>query len=139
MAYISAFNYCDRVQNMTNKEGQIRNIITPLSELRPINIPGNYTFTIASTITELDTTVDNVLEIFFHAADESQSENTLIMNISKNIIDPNTGKTPDSINIDIDLRNVVLRKEGMYKTVFKLNGSVLAEYPIKVKKEVIGK
>ena len=126
--------YCDRIQNDMTDKGPVRSIVTPLSELNPISIPGNYSFSIACVMAGFDITKNNKIEIGFY--DPDGNLNTQIMNLviaANSITVPDGRAFPEYFNLDLDVRNAILLKEGEYNTRIKHNDIELGNYPILVR------
>ena len=131
MARVSSFVFCDQIRTDITPNGPVRNIISPLIELRPINIPGNYSFAIACTISEYN----------------PKQENHFVVNL----LDP-SGKTemilkadippavenmpvPTTVNLDIDQRNTVFSQEGEFTVEIILNDEILTSQKLTVRKK----
>lgn len=135
MSYIASFVYCDQIQNNMTPQGLTRNIVTPLIDLQPINIPGNYTFSIACTFADVNVRDNNAFEVFFqNPKGDTISKVNVIIPAKMLLNQQNEDKGIDSLNLDVDLRNVVLNTEGMFSTVIFHNGSKAGEYPINVRR-----
>ena len=65
--YINSFVYWDKVTNEVNPANSTvnRNIVSPLNELRPINIPGNYTFSVSCGISGINPATENHIAFRF--------------------------------------------------------------------------
>lgn len=125
MPYVSSFVYCDNVKSeMVNNVEQTQ-IMNVLQAITPIAIPTHFTFYISfclSGITDVNSLLDVTLkmnhgEVIFSTGDfkiQANNQNTLQMNM--------------------EFRNLVLLKEGILSTYIKVNNVELAQYDIEVKK-----
>ncbi len=138
MEYINSFVYCDKITNEFNPTNGAmnRNIASPLNDLRPVSIPGNFTFSIACSISHIDVEKNN--HVAFHFIDPDGNE---IMPRIEAYIPQGTLIAPNgekgNLNMDLEYRNLVFKSEGLYKTQVEFNKTILGEYPIEVKKAVI--
>ena len=125
---IRSFTYCNDVINDSNGYPLISG---PLQILMPINIPANFSFSISFGVYDLNRNGHNRFEVEFIDADGNK-----IAYNDLNIPDfPNEikkSKNPICIQINVGFRNIVLNKEGRYKTLIKYNGEKEFEYPIDV-------
>ncbi len=130
-AYVSSFVYCDSIQQQVTPQGIQNQIVSPLQMLAPISVPGNYSFAIACSIMGYDKDKSNRLVLEF--VDPKDNVSTLAdVTIQPVGIQTPTGKSVPAIQFNLDIRNFVLRYEGLHKTRVKLNDEVLAEYMITV-------
>lgn len=125
MPYVSSFVYCDNVKSeMVNNVEQTQ-IMNVLQAITPIAIPTHFTFYISfclSGITDVNSLLDVTLkmnhgEVIFSTGDfkiQANNQNTLQMNM--------------------EFRNLVLLKEGILSTYIKVNNVELTHYDIEVKK-----
>lgn len=135
MAYVSSFVFCDQIRTELDANNHpIRNIVTPLSELKPISIPGNYTFAIACTINEFDAVDTNsfIVKIITPTGKESIVFTASIPPIPQAMY--KNGNPPANVNVDMDLRNIVFTEEGKHEIVVFLNDSIITKQTLMVSK-----
>ena len=137
--YINSFVYCDKVTNEVNPANNTvnRNIVSPLNELRPINIPGNYTFSVSCGISGIDPATENHISFRFIYPSDNKEISLIEATIPNNSLLVEAGQQYSNLNLDVEYRNLVLNAEGTYKMEVELNNKKLGEYFIEVKKAVI--
>ena len=138
MKHIISFIYCDKITNEFNPTNgaMIRNISSQLNGLRPINIPGNFTFSIACSISHIDADQNNHIAFHFLTPEGTELLPRIETDIPQGSLVAPAGEIAN-LNMDVEYRNLVLMSEGLYKTQVEFNGEILGEYPIEVKKAVI--
>lgn len=131
MEYISSFTYCDTIQTEMTPQGPQQQIMKPLQALMPIAIPSNFSFAIACNIAGFDATKENCIKIEFSDPDGNILYNTGDVKFR---LPPDQIKTNGlaSIQFNIDIRNLVLKKVGLYSTKVVFNNNDLGEYKIQV-------
>lgn len=131
MPYISSFVYCDNVPLMMTPQGPQPQIMNPLDALKPVSIPGNFTFCISCNISGLELGKEHFLQITF--IDPSEKPICDFVN-AKFAAPPKLadGQIPQEVQLNVDVRNVVLRQTGVHRTVVKVDGEVIGEYKINV-------
>ena len=134
MPYISSFIYCDNIQPEITPQGPTTQIIRPLQVLRPIALPSNYSFAIACNIMGFDVSKENVLRICFFSPNNELIHDTgdVKFNASEEAQRENIGKGVSTIQFNLDIRNLVLREEGVHTTKVYMNDYELGEYKIAV-------
>lgn len=129
---IVSFVYCDEVK--TDENGA-NIIISPLLMFNPIATPSNYSFTISFGVYDLEKEKENSIYISFVDSDgRTISENN--MNLPVLPRELREVKKSIGIQFNVGFRNVVLSKEGEYRTIIKVNGTNLGEFPIFVQHSV---
>ena len=137
MAYISSFIYCDSIQIQMTPNGPQNQIVNPLQVLTPVAIPGNYSFTISCSISGFQKSSDHKVELIF--SDPSGGEVAKPVEFSINIerdicVDELHENSVPGITLNVDLRNVILKSEGIYSTKVLLDEELIGEYKIQVVK-----
>lgn len=107
-------------------------IVAPLQMLAPVNLPTNFSFAISFGLLgkveeyegkEVITTIKNPDKVDI-------SKNLFVM---PSIPDELKGSVnPIGIQINVEFKNVVLDKEGVYTAVVEMGGDILKECPIDV-------
>ena len=134
MAYISSFTYCDTIQTIPTPNGPRQNIITPLQVLMPVNIPSNYSFSIACNIMGLDLTKEHDIKLNFISPSGEVNDRSVTAKIKINDGNLPVSKKIPGIQFNIDMRNIVLSEEGLHTTVIYVDGKQIGEYKIMVKR-----
>jgi len=138
MAYISSFVFCDSVQPTPTPQGIQTQVMNPLSSFRPVALPGNFSFAILCILGGLDTTKDIMFKVEFIAPDGEIAGHVAEFPIALSQQTPLAdGKKPEEIQVNLDVRNMVLSQEGTYAARVYLDEGLLGEYKItaKVKEE----
>ena len=129
---ISSFTYCDKVQELLTPNGPVSQIIRPLQELSPIAIPSNYSFFISCIISNIRYNPENHLKITF----EDPGGEIIEVFEQHDCNPPTKSSNPDELyglQLNIDIRNVILSKAGTYGTRVLFNNIELGFYKINVK------
>ncbi|MGG2943074.1 hypothetical protein ABEO51_08115 [Bacillus safensis] len=135
MPTITSFIYCEKTE--TDQNGKLI-LVQPLLVLTPAFLPGMYSFSIAVGIKGIpDQMKLRILFISPNSQDQPLIDTTGINVTKKNVVEDHIiDLLPEEeigINFNMDLRNVVLKTEGYYKTVVMINEEVIGEFPIYVK------
>lgn len=131
MPIVSTFMYCEQVQNnfQTNK----LEISTPLHVLTPPSIPSAYSFSIVFGILGLDNHRINKIRIILLSPNEEvafDTEDNLVIEKNGDLdVLPSAAR---GFIANMDLRNVLFNREGMYVTRVLINHEIIGEYPIYV-------
>lgn len=125
MAKINNFILCEDIQNqiILQSENGIPtlqpNIVSPLTVIAPVSVPGNYSFAMFGIMSGFDKEATN--EMVISILDPNGKECFATAGIQ---IPPVPGNNIDNFNFSINLRNFVFRTEGSYEIVIKLNREV---------------
>lgn len=130
-AYISSFTYCDSIRTEVTPEGTSNEIVTPLQQLEPIAIPGNYSFAISCSITGFDVDKVNTVQILFQDFNKQILYDSGVVEFQVPV-NQQQKKGMTSMQFNIDFRNLVFRNEGLYSTEIIFNGKSLGEQKIQV-------
>lgn len=138
MASVSNFLYCINVQRVPNPQGKGESInaIGITSVLTLDYLPGPFSFSIFFSLLDVDEGTNRIKVVF---KDPNGEE---IMNSGDLDIPP----LPDDVRntvpknfteyqLSMDLRNIVLKKEGEYVAELYYNDSVIAKEPLRVMKK----
>lgn len=129
---IAKLIFCDNVKIEHNGDAISSSISNVLSMLQPVNIPSNYSFCVACIFNGVDPSKHNEMQF------------TLKNPNGDTILD--TGKVPfptvpdgpqnaaPTIQLNLDLRNIVLDSEGEYVAELFLNSESVETDTILVKK-----
>lgn len=131
MEYISSFIYCDNIQIEMTPQGPRHQVVNPLQVLSPVSIPSNYSFSIACNVAGFDVTKENRVRVCFLAPSGNMVNDTgeIKFQIPQEQIKPNR---PNVMQLNLDMRNVVLKEEGLYSTNVYVNGEEIGNYKISV-------
>ena len=132
MAFVSSFTYCDTIQTQITPTGPQYQIVNPLQALVPIAIPSNYSFSIACNISDFDQKVDHEVEILFMDPNNEIVSNLGKFNFNVANVPANGTQALQGIQINVDMRNVELRSEGIYITKIVFDQVCIGEYKIRV-------
>ena len=132
MATISNFILCEDIQNqvLQTENGATMlqpNIVSPLTVISPISVPGNYSFAMFGVMSGYNKDVAN--EVNISIVDPNDNECFSTPGIQIPCI-PNTNA--DRFNFSINLRNFVFKTEGNYKIIIKLNHAACFEKEFEV-------
>ncbi|MBR0380832.1 MAG: hypothetical protein IJH71_00130 [Eubacterium sp.] len=133
MTYVSSFTYCDTIQTIPTPKGPQHNIIMPLQVLRPVNIPSNYSFSIACNIMGLDLSKEHDIKLDFVSPSGAINDRHVEAKIKINNNLPASSSVP-GIQFNIDMRNIVLSEEGIHTTVIYVDEAKIGEYKIMVER-----
>ncbi len=133
MPYVSSFVYCDNVPILSTPQGPQQQIINPLEALKPIAIPGNFTFCVSCTIAGLELGKEHSVQIAFYDSDEKFCCDFVNTKFLAPMVLPD-GKMPQALQMNVDVRNVVLRNPGIHSTQVKVDGEIIGIFKINVVK-----
>lgn len=130
MAKLITFTYANEVINQTIDGHDNQIINNPLLALKPMFIPGQLSFSVVFGITDIDPNKDHIFQYKLVSPDGQVVVDTGDIKITKysNMQD----KKVDGFLGSLDLRNVVFRTRGFYKTELIFNGDKLMEGTILV-------
>ena len=133
MAKVSNFIICEDIQNqfVPNTENESLtlqpNIVSPLSSVTPVSIPGNYSFAMFGVLSEYDKNTANEMVISIEDPNGKECFSTSSIKIPQAI----EGGT-DNFSFAINLRNFVFKYEGKYKIRIKFNFEDCFVFPFDV-------
>ena len=134
MARIENFVLCEDIQNQVVLQSETGvptlqpNIISPLSEITPVSIPGNYSFAMFGIVFDYDIDTSNEMVISIVDADDEECFSTASIKIPYA-----NEKSTNKFIFAVNLRNFVFKREGNYKIVVKINHTVCFEKVFYVK------
>lgn len=131
MVYISSFIYCDSIQTEMTSQGPRNQIVNPLQVLAPIAVPGNYSFAIACNIAGFDAAKENCVRVQFMSPSNQLTNDTgdIKFQLPTDQIKPDK---PSVMQLNLDMRNLVLNEVGLYSTRVFVNNKQIGEYKIPV-------
>lgn len=134
-AIVSTFIYCLGTTNMEGKNSPI-NAMGVLQNLTPEFIPSTFSFSIIVGIKQIDLSSDHKLDIIFKDTEGNNLVEAKDIPVSAEQLksgDLNLPEDQRGLMLGLDLRNVILKKEGNYKTEVRLDGIILGEFDIYAK------
>ena len=135
IAIVSTFIYCLGTTNIEGKNSPI-NAMGVLQNLTPEFIPSTFSFSIVVGIKQIDLSSDHKLDIIFKDTEGNNLVEAKDIPISAEQLkngDLNLPEEQRGLMLGLDLRNVILKKEGNYKTEVRLDGIILGEFDIYAK------
>lgn len=132
MAKVTMFMLCDTVNNIPGPKGQIPHLVAPQVVLRPMFIPGNFSFGIAIGVRGLNLQQPTKLKFTITAPDGTvlqDSDETEIPAIGMGDTLPIEHQ---GFMMNLDIRNLVVQEEGLYKISLCVNGESLEEQEIPI-------
>lgn len=134
---VSVFVYSDSAQPEPTPQGNKLHIMNPQHILRPMFIPGQFSFAIMFGILDFDVSSPHTLRYTF-----SSPEGTILIDTGDNIkLPPITDPQMDDLPIDmrgfltsLDFKNVVFQTEGEYKSEIFFDSVSLGTFEIKTKR-----
>ena len=137
MARVSGFLYCLNTERNTTPDGkgELTNAIGVLSTITPEYIPGLFSFSIIFSIIDIDLKSNNRIRISF--ADDNKKEivnsGEILLNLPTPVEQLDIPNEYKGLNLCMDMRNVALEKDGVYRTTIFFNDETLGCYEIYVK------
>lgn len=132
MPRITAFVYCENVQNENTQLGPKSNIISPMSVLRPMFIPGTFSFSIFISLLDVKIEESHIFRIVFTNGIKDIVD-TKNVNIPAHNIESDLPEFERGFMFSMDFRNVVFENEGSYTSKVYFDDMPIGEYPIYVK------
>lgn len=132
MAHVTTFIYSEESRNEMHPKGQKMNIINPLLVFSPKYLPGQFSFSVAIGILEVDYSETHVFRYFLKGPNIEQEPLVDTGDIPIPT-QPNPKNLPlemQGIFMGFDLRNIELEDEGKYTSEVFLDGKSLGVYPI---------
>ncbi|SFB91094.1 hypothetical protein SAMN04488102_101376 [Alkalibacterium subtropicum] len=103
--------------------GQLTKMVNPVLKMRVPFIPAGLTFVVSVITTGIDFNKKHDFSIELVKEDSTDSgQDKVIYSTGSQILNPNKNVT-DNFNFNIDLKNTPFREEGMYKVIFKIDGT----------------
>lgn len=130
MPFISSFIYCDGINMIMTPQGPKEQLGPQLQAITPIAFPSNYTFSIVCSLDDLARDKTSTIKIQFVDPDGEVLYDT--KNIDVSPVHTGTEKKVRGIQCNIEMRNLVFRREGIYATKIFVDDTEIGEYKIKV-------
>lgn len=120
---ITSLLFCEEAI-VENINGQIRmNIINPFSTISPQFIPTNYSFSLVVNFIDMRD-FSNDFQIIINDPDGNTIVDTNMIPLSLAGVNQKLPIEHQSIGISLNLRNVILPKEGIYSTIVKYGSKI---------------
>ncbi|MZP30579.1 hypothetical protein GTO91_12730 [Heliobacterium undosum] len=133
MPYISSFLYAE---DSVQLPGQPLNIVNPQIVLRPMFVPGMFSFTIVFGISEVVVTEAHTLRCIFCGPEGEVVLDTGAFDVP---VQPDAIKRKDdpietqALMVNMNFRNVPFKCEGRYNTQVFLDGTNIGNVPVMVR------
>lgn len=125
MAKVTMFVLCDHIENIPAQQGQITHLVAPQVALRPAYIPGSFSFGLAVGVQGINLSQVNKIKF------KILTPNSDVIQESTEEAIPVIGQE-DSLPVEfhgfvlnLDIRNLVVKDEGIYKFILFVNGDPL--------------
>ena len=133
MVRITTFTLCDSVNTQHGPQGQqTTQLVEPRIVLRPMFIPGNYSFGISIGVQGVNLHQQNRVsfQIFAPNGDIVQNSGTTDIPAfgQKDTLPPEF----QGLVLNLDIRNLIVKEEGIYKLILYINEEPLAAQQIPI-------
>ena len=137
---VTSFVYCESIQSQQIQKpngGQVHTIVNPYQTLTPYSIPGKFSFSISIGMQGDEfSSKDNSLKVDFFDPESNVVHTTNEINVQRAVIDGVPVQNPGLI-LNVDIRNMLFTKKGIYTTKLSVNGEHIGSYSILVTEEQI--
>lgn len=132
MAKLTMFTLCDSVNNIPGPQGMVTHLVSPQVVLRPLFIPGNFSFGIAVGVRGLDLKEPIKLNFSIISPDGEVIQNSGDTELPAMPREDTLPPEHQGIMLNLDIRNMVVKSDGVYKFFLNVNGESLEgqEIPI---------
>ena len=125
MAKVTMFMLCDSVNNVPGPQGAISHLVSPQLVLRPVFIPGNFSFGISIGVQDLDIKKPIKLGFTIAAPDGKVLQRGDDAEIPPMNLEDTLPPEQQGLMLNLDIRNLVIHEEGVYKFTLRVNGDPL--------------
>jgi hypothetical protein len=134
MPIITTFMFCEQAE--LNPQTQKLQVISPIHVFTPAFVPGMFSFSLVFGVLGVDPKKENTFQI--SVVDQKEEEiilDTGIMHIPSNPDDKLEQLPPEmrGMMVNMDFRNVIFRKEGIYKAQIYINSEKTGEFQVPVR------
>ena len=132
MARVSTFIYAEESRNEVHSKGQRMNIVNPLLIFSPKYLPGQFSFSVAIGILEVDYSQTHVFRYLLRGPKSEREPivDTGNVPIPSQLNPRNLPLEMQGIFMGFDLRNIDLEDEGKYTSEVFLDGKSIGTFPI---------
>lgn len=136
MAKLVSFTLCDSINSVPASRGIVQMLVEPQLVLRPQYIPGNFSFSIALGVADLNLQTKNEIRLVI-----INPEKKVVYDSLPNILpiirkDDSIPKEYQGIMMCVDIRNLIVECEGEYIISISLNGECIDEKPVPIFRRV---
>lgn len=134
MPTLGSVLYCEGISQMDTPGGTKQQINGLMVNMRPMFVPGLFSFSIVIPIKGLDLMRQHEVQIMFKCRETGE----VSLDTGKNIIHATEAETDlpleeTGIVMNLDFRNVIINNEGYYDTEVYIDGEMIGKGPIYVK------
>jgi len=133
---VSVFMYSESAQPEPTPQGNKLRVMNPQHILRPMFIPGQFSFAITFGILDFDVSLSHIIKYIFSSPDGTVLVDTADSIQLPPIDNPALNDLPTDMRgflTSLDFKNVVFSTEGEYKSDIFFDGLLLDSFRIKVK------
>lgn len=132
MAKLTMFALCDSVNNIPGPQGMVTHLVAPQVVLRPMFIPGNFSFGITVGVRGLDLKNPIKLNFSIISPDGAVAQNSGDTELPAMVKEDTLPPEHQGVMLNLDIRNMIIKSEGVYKFVLNVNGENLEEQEIPI-------
>lgn len=137
VATISMFMLCESINQIQTKDGTVPQMMGPLMVLRPPYMPGIFSFSAACAVKGVDLYNPHTLRITIQDPEGNIVYDTGESDMQAIIGNDTLPKEEQGMMLSIDVRNLELKLEGIYKCVIYINSEISGEQNIPIYKRYI--
>lgn len=134
MTSLKSFIYCEGIDTNLTPNGPKPSLVSPLATLTPMFIPSMYSFSIFMSIQHDELNCNNSFRIVFRKKDSDlaivDSGNQILPTLN---IESDLPKEARGFMINMDLKNVVIKEEGMHTCDVYINNNLIGSSEIYAK------
>ena len=132
MVRVPTFIYAEESRNEVHSKGQKMNIVNPLLVFSPKYLPGQFSFSVAIGMLEVDYSQTHVFRYLLRGPKSEQEPivDTGDVPIPSQLNPRNLPLEMQGIFMGFDLRNIDLEDEGKYISEVFLDGESIGTFPI---------
>ena len=128
------FLLCDSIEHKQMPCGEIQKLVSPQVVLRPMFIPGNFSFGVSIGVRGLKISEAIKLKFAVLAPDGNVVQESPETLIETDGVKDTLPEEHQGLMINIDIRNLVIQEEGVYKFVLTVNGEQLEPQDVPIYK-----
>lgn len=120
IAKLTSLIFCENVQNIPAPQGMTSNIISAFNSIKVPVIPTLYTFFVVASLDCKELNIGDTIKISIFDPNEELLCSTGDVTLPVPEIKPND--YPNTINFNMDMRNLFFKEEGNYNVIIYANG-----------------
>ena len=132
MAKVTMFMLCDTVNNVPGVQGVVPHLVSPQVVLRPMFIPGNFSFGVSIGVQEVDLKKNTKLQFWVIAPSGKIIQESQITEIPAVGQEDTIPAEQQGFVMNLDIRNLVIDEEGKHIFKLKVNEQVVEEQIIPI-------